>query len=192
MRRPLPALFSLLLVALLLAACGDSDDDDADTTTTAPPTSSAPATTAAEGGGSPTEDALVDQLVALGFEEGEADCLAGELFAGGIDSNALAELADDPGQALAAVQACDIPLTRILELAQELSGGVTRRTGDPRAAREQGNQQPLGSDAVSEEQARCIADELLAQGRDVTALADLGAVASILEGCGVSLSDLGG
>jgi hypothetical protein len=182
-----------VLATLFLAACGDSDGESADTTTAAPSTSNAPSTTAAEEGGSATDDALVDQLVALGFEEGEADCLAGELFEGGIDSNALAELADDPARALAAVQACDIPLTRILELAQELGGEITSGTGDPGDAIEQAILQALGgTDAVSEEQARCIADELLAQGRDVTALADLGSVASILEGCGVSLSDLGG
>jgi hypothetical protein len=199
MRRPLPSLLAALALAALaalLAACGDSDDDTAETTappTTAAATTSSPTTDASSDDtgstGGQTEDVFVDQLVELGFEQEEAACLADELLASGIDAAALEELAEDPGQVLGAFQACDIPLTRILEVAGEL--GVTD-SSDPGEVLEQAIVQALGSDVVSQEQASCIADELVGQGRDVAALADLDALAPILEGCGVSLSDIGG
>jgi hypothetical protein len=195
MRRPLPILLALVLTTLVLAACGDSDGDGetADATTTAPATSSAPATSApaddgTDSSGGSIDDAFADQLVALGFEEDEATCLAGELLEDGLDASVLAEIAEDPGQLLGAIQACDVPISRLLEIA----GNLGTISSDPSDVLEQAIVQAFGSDVVSAEQAQCIADELLGQGRDVTALADLGSLGPILEGCGVSLSDIGG
>ena len=195
MRRPPPSLLALALAALLLAACTDSDGDAAETTT-APTSASTPTsappdeTDESSSSGGPSEEAFADQLVAFGFEEEEADCLAAELAEGGLDASAIEDLANDPGMALAAVQACDIPLTRLLELAGAALGGTGGDASD--ALTEAITQALSGSGAVSEEQARCVADELLAQGRDVTALSDLAALEPILEGCGVSGSDIGG
>jgi hypothetical protein len=212
MRRPLPSLLALALTALPLVACGDSDDDPAETTTTTPAETSAPDTTSpasddtdddAGSTGGPTGDAIVDQLVALGFEEGEASCLAGELAEGGLDPSALAEIAEDPTVVLAAVEACDIPLTRLLELAQNL--GITQGTGGGSGGSAPSLEESFvesfvesmgGSGSMSEVEARCIAEELLAQGGDVSGAAelagDLESLGSVLEGCGVSASDVGG
>lgn len=198
-----PRLLLLLLAPLLAlgaAACGVEAGEegsslvvDGGSATTAPAPEGAPPTTdpsTTEPDDEPEEptlsvpDEAVDQLTdvytEMGFTEEEAACLADQIAASGGTFDG------DPGATMDLINECDIPMSRLMELGEQLGGG------DPEVALRESLAAGFRASGLTDEQASCVADAFIEEfGMDSSAAADPSALEGLFAQCDVDPGSFG-
>lgn len=165
-------------LALLLAACGVEAGDGAATTPTTSATTSAPERERT-GVDQQVHDNLVNTYQDLGFTDDEAECLA-DGMSRAFDEDG----APNPGAAISLFSDCNIPASRMGDIAEGLGGGSLDDTMRRSLIIS------LTNSGLSEPQATCVADAYVDEyGADATKMQDDAVLRELLQGCDVDPDD---